>query len=91
MKLQIRKIQPLVTGELRRKKKTDLGLRSALASMRDLPTIAFFRAAALLRRHGPVPGILATRRPGAIGDKSERPRLMTFNALKQADLQPTNR
>jgi len=43
--------------------------------MRDLPTIASFRAVALLRRHGPVPGILAARRPGAIMDKSERPRL----------------
>jgi hypothetical protein len=41
--------------------------------MRDLPTIAFFRAVALLRRYGPVPGILATRRPGAIMDKSGCP------------------
>lgn len=30
------------------------------------------RAVALLRRHEPVPGILAARRPGAITDKSER-------------------
>jgi hypothetical protein len=53
--------------------KTNAGLRSRLASTRDLPTIAFFRAAALLRRNGPVPGILAAHRPGAIMDKSERP------------------
>ena len=51
--------------------------------MRDLPTIAFFRAVALLRRHGPVPGILAARRPGAIMDKSGPPRLITFHARKQ--------
>ncbi len=44
--------------------------------MRDLFTIAFFRAAALLRRHEPVPGILAARRPGAIMHKSGRPRLI---------------
>jgi len=30
------------------------------------------RAAALLRRSGPVPGILAARRPGAPMDKSAR-------------------
>ena len=51
--------------------------------MRDLPTIALFRAVALLRRHRPVPGILATRRPGAIMDKSGPPRLITFHARKQ--------
>jgi hypothetical protein len=50
--------------------------------MRDLSTIAFFRTVALLRRHGPVPGILATRRSGAIMDKSGRPRLVTFNPNK---------
>jgi len=44
-----------------------------LASIRDLPTIALFRAGPLLRRNGPVPGILAAYRPGAIMDKSERP------------------
>ena len=31
-----------------------------------------FRAGVLLRRGGPVPGILATHRPGALMDKSER-------------------
>jgi hypothetical protein len=40
--------------------------------MRDLPTIAFFRASTLLRRSGPVPGILAAHWPGAIVDKSGR-------------------
>src|SRR3974390_2710098 len=35
-----------------------LGLRSGLAATGDLPTIAFFRAGPLLRRNGPVPGIL---------------------------------
>ena len=50
--------------------KTNAGLRSRLASTRDLPTIAFFRAGALLRRNEPVPGILAPHRPGAIMDKS---------------------
>ena len=34
------------------------------------PTIAFIRVAALLRHNGPVPGILAAHRPGAIMDKS---------------------
>ena len=43
-----------------------------LASTRDLSTIAFFRAGPLLRRNGPVPGILAAYRPGAIMDKSGR-------------------
>jgi hypothetical protein len=43
-----------------------------VASTRHLPTIAFFRAGVLLRPSLPVPGILATHRPGAITDKSGR-------------------
>jgi hypothetical protein len=39
---------------------------SRVASTRDLPTIAFFRAGVLLRRSVPVPGILATHRPGRL-------------------------
>jgi hypothetical protein len=45
---------------------------SRVAATRDLPTIAIFRAGVLLRRGVPVPGILATHRPGAIMDKSGR-------------------
>ena len=53
---------------------------SRVAATRDLPTIAFIRAGVtsassvepLLRRSVPVPGILATHRPGAIMDKSGR-------------------
>ena len=45
---------------------------SRVAATRDLPAIAFFRAGVLLRRSVPVPGILATHRPGAIMDKSGR-------------------
>ncbi len=52
--------------------KTNAGPWSRLAATRDLPTIAFSRADPLLRRNGPVPGILAAYRPGAIMDKSER-------------------
>ena len=37
---------------------------SRVAATRDLPTIAFIRAGVLLRRSVPVPGILATHRPG---------------------------
>jgi hypothetical protein len=61
-----------------RLKTEDTGLRFAPAPMRDLSTIAFSRTVALLRRHGPVPGILAARRSGAIMDNSGRPRLVTF-------------
>src|SRR5215472_6074964 len=61
-----------------RARKTDAGLWSRLASTRDLPTIAFFRAGPLLRRNGPVPGILAAYRPGAIVDKSGRPFRCSF-------------
>ena len=43
-----------------------------VAPTRDLPTIAFFRAGVLLRRSVPVPGILATHRPGAMMNKSGR-------------------
>jgi len=46
--------------------------RRRVASMRDLPTIAFIRPPCLLRRNGPVPGILAVTSDGAIVDKSER-------------------
>jgi hypothetical protein len=53
--------------------KAILGARwRRVAATRDLPTIAFIRAGVLLRRGGPVPGILATHRPGALMDKSER-------------------
>ena len=45
---------------------------SRVAATRDFATIAFFRAGVLLRRSVPVPGILATHRPGAIMDKSGR-------------------
>jgi len=51
---------------------------SRAASTRDLPTIAFFRAGALLRRKVPVPGILAAHRPGAIMDKSGRRFVVRF-------------
>ena len=61
-------MQPLITTA----RKTDAGRSSRLASTRDLPTIAFFRAGPLLRRNGPVAGILAAHRPGAIMDKSGR-------------------
>jgi hypothetical protein len=50
-----------------------------LGAMRDLSTIAFFRAGALLRRNGPVPGILAARRLGAIMDKSGRRSVATIH------------
>jgi len=42
------------------------------------PQLPFFRAGSLLRRSGPVPGILAAPRPGAIVDKSERPFRCSF-------------
>ena len=53
-------------------RKTNAGRWCRSGSTRDLPTIAFIRAGPLLRRNGPVPGILAAHRPGAIMDKSER-------------------
>src|ERR1700737_400931 len=52
--------------------KTTAGRWSRSAATSDLPTIAFFRASTLLRRNGPVPGILAAHWPGAIMDKSGR-------------------
>ena len=53
---------------------------SRVASTRDLPTIAFFRAGVLLRRSVPVPGILATHRPGAFMDKSGRRFVVRFES-----------
>ena len=47
-------------------RKTTDGRWSRSGSTRDLPTIAFFRAGTLLRRHGPVPGVLAAHRPGRL-------------------------
>jgi len=58
--------------------KTNAGPWCRLAAIRDLPTIAFFRAGSLLRRSGPVPGILAAPGPGAIVDKSECPFRCSF-------------
>jgi hypothetical protein len=48
------------------------GAGAQVASTRDLPTIAFFRAGVLLRRSVPVPGILENPPPGALMDKSGR-------------------
>ncbi len=59
-------------------RKTTDGRWSRSGSTRDLPTIAFFRAGTLLRRNGPVPGILAAHRPGAIMDKSGRRVVVRF-------------
>ena len=70
-------------------RKTDLGLRRAPAPMRDLSTIAFIRTGALLRRSGPVPGILAPHRSGAIMDKSGRPPVATSTHTKPAEIQRT--
>jgi hypothetical protein len=42
------------------------------------PQSPFSRAGVLLRRSVPVPGILATHRPGAIMDKSERQFVVRF-------------
>jgi len=57
-------------------KKLRLGLRRSAALKRDLRTSAFIRAGTLLRRCGPVPGILAARRPGALMHKSS-PRFLS--------------
>src|ERR1700716_1616018 len=64
-------VQGVQATELRRRE-TDRSQRSRAASIRDLPTIACFRTGSLLRRNGPVPGILAANRSGAMVDKSER-------------------
>jgi hypothetical protein len=47
-----------------------------------------FRAGTLLRRNGPVPGILATHQPGAIMDKSGRRFVVRFG-LGRAKKQQT--
>jgi len=52
--------------------KTTDGRWNRSAATSDLPTIASFRASTLLRRNGPLPGILAAHWPGAIMDKSGR-------------------
>ena len=59
-----------------------IGLRP-IGSTGDLPTIAFFRASTLLRRNGPVPGILAAHWPGAIMDKSGRRFVVHFQLIEQ--------
>src|SRR5207245_2215973 len=59
------------------------GRWSRSASTSDLPTIAFFRASTLLRRNGPVPGILAAHWPGAIMDKSGRRFVVHFQLIEQ--------
>src|SRR5258708_2995622 len=60
-----------------------MGAGSRSASTSDLPTIAFFRASTLLRRNGPVPGILAAHWPGAIMDKSGRRFVVHFQLIEQ--------
>ena len=63
---------------LAKAKKTNAGRWWRSGSTGDLPTIAFIRAGPLLRRNGPVPGILAAHRPGAIMDKSGRRFVVRF-------------
>jgi len=63
--------------------KTTDGRWSRSASTSDLPTIAFFRASTLLRRSGPVPGILAAHWPGAIMDKSGLRFVVHFQLIEQ--------
>jgi len=55
---------------LTKSRKTNAGLWSSSGSTHDLPTIAFFRAGALLRRNGPVQAFSQPTGPGAIMDKS---------------------
>ena len=65
-------------GQARGRKKTNPGLRTAPAPMRDLPTNRLLpgrRAAATSQIRQA--DILAARRPGAIMDKSGPPRLIT--------------
>src|ERR1700693_2493508 len=64
----LKNVQPIMA----KAPKTNDRRWSRVAATRELPTIAFFRAGELLRRSVPVPGILATHRPGAIMDKSGR-------------------
>jgi hypothetical protein len=73
--------------EKRAEKNTHRGLRRAPALNARLAHNRLFRSGALLRRYGPVPGILAARRPGAIMDKSGRPRITTSKLLKTAEYQ----
>ena len=56
----LKNVQPIIA----KARKTNDRRWSRVAATRDLPTIAFFRAGVLLRRGVPVPGILATHRPG---------------------------
>ena len=67
-------VKPLIAQA----RKTTDGRWSRSGSTNDLPTIAFFRAGTLLRRNGPLPGILAAHRPGAIMDKSGRQFIVRF-------------
>src|SRR5258708_13183255 len=60
-----------------------MGAGNRSASTSDLPTIAFFRASTLLRRNGPVPGILAAHWPGAIMDKSGRRFVVHFQLIER--------
>jgi hypothetical protein len=68
------KVKPIIA----KARKTTDGRWSRSGSTSDLATIAFFRAGTLLRRNGPVPGILAAHRPGAIMDKSGRRFVVRF-------------
>src|SRR5882724_9020192 len=70
----LKNVQPIIA----KAPKTNDRRWSPAAATRDLPTIAFIRAGELLRRSVPVPGILATHRPGAIMDKSGRQFVVRF-------------
>jgi hypothetical protein len=76
----LKNVKPIIA----KARKTNDRRWSRVASTRDLPTIAFFRAGVLLRRSVPVPGILATHRPGAIMDKSGRRFVVRLEATSQA-------
>ena len=69
------------------RKKIDVRARSTAVSIRDLPTSALIRAICLLRRHGPLRGILAVSQPGALMDKSDRRQLGSINSTSQKSRQ----
>src|SRR3981081_488204 len=78
VKVSLRGRSEAVKPIIAKARKTNDGRWSRSGSTRDLATIAFFRAGTLLRRNGPVPGILAAHRPGASMDKSGRRVVVRF-------------
>jgi hypothetical protein len=91
MKRQIRKIQPLVTGELRRKKRQIMDSQEPRAQCATCPQSPSSGPSRCCDVTDLCQAFSQRAGPGRLWTSLDAPRLVTLNPLKQAEFQLTNR